>query len=79
LCPIIQIPQAASVGMSQDRFLALLTMFYLNNNVTKAARGQPDYDPLFKSRPVIDTHIKIFQDIYIPEEQLTVDEAVCPI
>jgi hypothetical protein len=45
LCLIIKIPQAASVGMSQDRFLALLTMFYLNNNVTKAAKGQPDYDP----------------------------------
>ena len=57
--PIIHIPYASSVGMSRDRFLALLTMFHLNNNNAKAARGQPGYDPLFKIRPVIDTLIKI--------------------
>jgi hypothetical protein len=53
--PIIHTPYAASVGMSRDRFLAILTMFHLNDNVAKAARGQPGYDPLFKIRPVIDT------------------------
>jgi len=54
-----------------------LTMFHLNNNDAKAARGQPGYDPLFKIRPVIDTLITKFQDIYTPEEQLTIDEAIC--
>jgi hypothetical protein len=38
LHPIIQIPHAASVGMSQDRFLALLTMFYLNNSNARQLR-----------------------------------------
>ena len=47
----------ASVGMSRDKFLALLTMFPLNNNDAKAARGQPGYDPLFKIRPVIDSYL----------------------
>jgi hypothetical protein len=42
---IIHTPYAASVGMSQDRFLALLTMLHLNNNDAKAARGQPGHDP----------------------------------
>jgi len=78
LQPIIHTPYAASVGMSQDRFLALLTMFHLNNNDAKAARGQPGYDPLFKIQPVIDTLITKFQDIYTPEEQLTINEAICP-
>jgi hypothetical protein len=63
--------------MSRDRFLANLTMFHLNNDA-KAARGQPGYDPLFKIRPVIDTHTTKFQDVYTPEEQLTIDEAICP-
>ena len=76
--PIIHTPYAASVGMSWDRFLALLTMFHLNNNDAKAARGQPGYDPLFKIRPVIDTLITKFQDIYTLEEQLTIDKAICP-
>ena len=62
--PIIHTQYASSVGMSRDRFLALLTMFHLNNNDAKAARGQPVYDPLFKIRPVIDTLITKFQDIY---------------
>jgi len=58
LRPIIHTPYAASVGMSRDRFLTILTMFHLNND-EKAARGQPGYDPLFKIRPVIDTHQQI--------------------
>jgi hypothetical protein len=64
--------------MSQNRFLALLTMFHLNNNNAKAAKGQPGYDPLFKIRPVIDTLITKFQDVYTLEEQMTIDEAICP-
>ena len=78
LRPIIHTPYAASVGMSRDRFLALLTMLHLNNNDGKAARGQPGYDPLFKIRPIIDTLVTKFQDVYTPEEQLTIDEAICP-
>ena len=76
--PIIHTPYAASVGMSRDRFLTLLTMLHLNSNDAKAARGQPDYDPLFKIRPIIDTLVTKFQDVYTPEEQLTIDEAICP-
>jgi len=53
-------------------------MFHLNDNDAKAARGQPGYDPLFKIRPEIDTLITKFQDVYTPEEQLTIDEAICP-
>jgi hypothetical protein len=40
--------------------------------------SSPGYDLLFKIRPVIDTLITKFQDVYTPEEQMTIDEAVCP-
>jgi hypothetical protein len=69
--------------MSHDRFLAVLTMLYLNNDA-KATRGEPDCDLLFKIRPVIDTLITQFQDVCSPEEEeeeeeeVTVDEAICP-
>jgi len=53
-------------------------MLHPNNNDAKAARGQPGYDPLFKIRPIIDTLVTKFQDVYTPEEQLTIDEAICP-
>ena len=75
---IIHTPYAASVGMSRDRFLTLLTMLHLNNNDAKAARGQPGYDPLFKIQPIIDTLVSKFQEFCTPEEQLTIDEAICP-
>ena len=75
---IIHTSYAASVGMSRDRFLALLTMLHLNNNNAKAARGQPGYDTLSKIRPIIDTLMTKFQEVYAPEEQLTIDEAICP-
>jgi hypothetical protein len=78
LRPIIQTAYASSVGMSRDRFLSVLTMLHLNNNDAKAARREPDYDPLFKTRPVTDTLIAKFQDVYLPEEELTVNEAICP-
>ena len=74
---IIDTPYTA-VGMSRDRFLALLTMFQLNNNDAKAPRGQLGYDPLFKIPPVIDTLITKFQGICAPEEQLALNEAMCP-
>jgi hypothetical protein len=60
--------------MSRDRFLAVLTMLHVDNNDGKAARG----DLLFKIWPVVDTLITQFQDVYSPEEQLTVDEAIFP-
>jgi hypothetical protein len=71
-------PYAVTVGMSQDRFLTLLTMFHMNNNDAKAATGHPGYDPLFKIWPVIDTLITKIEDIYTLEEKLTIDEAICP-
>jgi hypothetical protein len=64
LRPIIYTPYAASVGMSRDRFLALLTMFHPSNNDAEAAKGQPGYDPLFKIWPVIDTHNKIWGHLH---------------
>ena len=50
LHPVIQIPYAASIGMSWDRFLKLLTM------MQRQLGCQPDYEPLFIIWPIIDTH-----------------------
>jgi len=52
-------------------------VFHLNNNKTKAASGQSGYDPQFKIQPVLETLFTKFQDVYTPEEQLTIGEAVC--
>jgi len=34
------------------------------------------YDPLFNLRPVTDTLITKFQDVYTMEKQLTINEAI---
>jgi hypothetical protein len=71
-------PTCSFVWNASDRFLAALTVFYLNSADAQAARGEPQHGTLFKIRPVIDTLITQFQDVYPPEEELTVDEAMCP-
>jgi len=67
LCSIIHTPYGVSFGISRDRFLVIFAMFHLNDNNTKAARGQPDYDPLFKIQPGIDTLITKFKDSTHPK------------
>jgi hypothetical protein len=60
--PIIHTPYT-SVGMSREKFLALLAMFHLNNNDAKVARRQPRYDlrSTIQIRPDIDTLITNFR------------------
>jgi hypothetical protein len=56
-----------------------MTVPHMNNNEAKAARRQPGYDLfVIQNWPVIDTPITQFQDIYRPEEQLTIDKVICP-
>jgi hypothetical protein len=43
-------------------------MFHLNNSDAKAAREQPDLDPLLKWS-IKNTLITQFQDVYTPDEQ----------
>jgi hypothetical protein len=76
----IHTPYDTSVGMSREKFLALLAMFHLNNNDAKVARGQPRYDlrsTIQNSSRYWHTHYK-FQDVYTPEKQLPIDEEMCP-
>ena len=75
---IIQTSHATMVVMSRDRFLLVRTMLHLNTNDIKAARGQTDYDLLFKIRPIIDALITQFQDVSTPDKQQTINEAICP-
>jgi hypothetical protein len=40
--------------------------------------GQPEYYPLYKICPVVNTLTTTFQDVYRPVEALTIDETICP-
>jgi hypothetical protein len=64
--------------MSQDRFLAILTMLYLNKNKEQVPSSQLGYDPLYKMCPVVNTLTTKLQHVYRPDEAVTLDEAICP-
>jgi hypothetical protein len=75
--PILRTHYTTKVGMSRDRFLAILTMLHVNNNETRIPRGQPGYDPMHEVQPILNALTTRFRDVYTPEENLTIDEAIC--
>ena len=62
--------------LSRDRFLLLLKFLHLADNTKQVARGQPGYDKLFKLRPFMDPVIRSFKEMFIPQQQLSIDEAM---
>ncbi|XP_070205714.1 piggyBac transposable element-derived protein 4-like [Littorina saxatilis] len=68
----------ASRLMTRCRFAAILAFFHLNDNARFIPRGRPDHDPLFKLRPLFDHLVQKFQQLYKPEEDICIDEAMCP-
>ena len=62
--------------LSRDRFLLLLKFLHLADNTKQVARGQPGYDKLFKLRPFMDPLIHSFKEMFIPQQQLSIDEAM---
>ncbi|KAJ4444060.1 hypothetical protein ANN_05849 [Periplaneta americana] len=76
--PILRTTYTKTLGMSRDRFLAIFTMLHLNDNERRVARDQPGYDPLYKIKPFLNILTTRFRDVYTPDENLTIDEAICP-
>jgi hypothetical protein len=74
--PILCTNYTTKIGMSQDWFLAILTVLHINNNETRIPRGQPGYDPMHKVQPIFNALTTRFQNVYTPEESLTIDEAI---
>ena len=62
--------------LSRDHFLLLLKFLHLADNTKQVARGQPGYDKLFKLRPFMDPVIRSFKEMFIPQQQLSIDEAM---
>ena len=63
--------------MRRKRFHHLRTYLHLNNNKNMKQKNEPDYDPLFKVRPVLE---KVLQNCLKiePHEKHSVDEQVIP-
>ena len=68
----------ATQVMSRQRFTSILAFLHLNSNTTYKERGQEGHDPIHKIRPFFSHVQEKFQMLYVPEQEICVDEAMCP-
>ncbi|CAC5402794.1 unnamed protein product [Mytilus coruscus] len=62
--------------MARDRFLAILSNLHASNNQTALPRDHPQYDPMYKVRPVIDVCNTAFRKNYRLGRDICVDERI---
>lgn len=67
-----------SSTMPRDRFLNILSFFHLNNNENYIRRGEPNFDPLFKVRPLYDVANTKFLECFTPNQHIAIDEGMVP-
>lgn len=65
-----------SKHMSVNRFGWLLTHLHVNDNSVMLNRGDPNYDKLYKVRPLLDSHSKTYKYSYNPTREQSVDESM---
>lgn len=64
--------------MSSGRFFAILRALHLNDSTQRVPKGQPDHDPLFEVRKLLDLVTPRFEDQFNLHEEVSIDEAMIP-
>lgn len=62
--------------MPLKRFLKILRYLHLNDNSKMPKKGQPNFDRLYKLRPLLDHINEIFKKMFSPSRYLSVDESM---
>lgn len=62
--------------MPLNRFFAILSHIHLNDNLSMPQKGEPNYDKLYKLRPLLDMLSENFIKFYKPSEKQAVDESM---
>ena len=62
--------------MPRLRFRLLLRFLHFNDNTNAPNARDPDRDRLFKVRPLLDHFFEMFQNIYVPEGDISIDESL---
>lgn len=73
--PLLRVSAIADV-ISKNRFEKLSQYFHLNDNSKAAAKGDPNYDPLFKVRPLLEQVRSSSHAHYHPGKHISIDEAM---
>ncbi|KAG5866483.1 hypothetical protein JTB14_027542 [Gonioctena quinquepunctata] len=62
--------------ISLKRFLTILRYLHINNNENAPKKGDPNFDKLYKLKPMM-THLnQKFKEIFSPARQLSIDESM---
>ncbi|GFO08101.1 PiggyBac transposase uribo2 [Plakobranchus ocellatus] len=75
--PVLHFSFAPKV-MVRERFLSILAFLHINDNDSFVSHGQPDYDPIQKIRPFVDYLNAKFKEVYQPQREVCIDEAMIP-
>ncbi|CAJ0961123.1 unnamed protein product, partial [Ranitomeya imitator] len=62
--------------MNRKRFEAIHTFLHFRDNTDILPRDDPNFDRLFKIRPVIEHFSNKFTEVYIPQREICVDESL---
>jgi len=62
--------------MSRNRYQLLSSFLHFNNNENQIARGEPGYNPLFKVQPLLDIVDPLYESVYVPGRNLSIDESI---
>lgn len=74
-CPDLHEP-FVSKFMTVNRFGWLLTHLHVNDNHFLPDRNSPNYDKLYRIRPLLDTLKQTFETNYRPTEYMAIDESM---
>ncbi|XP_043471970.1 piggyBac transposable element-derived protein 4-like [Leptopilina heterotoma] len=62
--------------MTVNRFGFFLSHLHLSDNTKEPTRGSPEYDKLYKIRPLVTTLNETFKKYYLPKKNQAVDESM---
>ena len=72
---VLRVPDFAKI-FTRKRFWQLWSNLHLNDNTKAPSRDEPNYDKLFKIRPMLDMLQHSFRNAHHPSQQVSVDEAM---
>ncbi|XP_052826863.1 piggyBac transposable element-derived protein 4-like [Octopus bimaculoides] len=62
--------------MSKTRYSKISQYLHLIDSANAPSKNDPNYDPLYKVRPVIDLLVNSYKTEYLPRKNLSVDETM---
>ncbi|XP_014784704.1 piggyBac transposable element-derived protein 4-like [Octopus bimaculoides] len=68
-------PYISSI-MSKMRYSKISQYLHLIDSANAPSKNDPNYNPLYKVRPVIDLLLNSYKTVYLPGKNLSVDEAM---